>query len=146
MIKKIALSVIALLAIIIIGLLVWAATYPELAKMETPAGLPRGQSQYLTMRDGVKIAVEVWLPADLAANQQVPALINATRYSRKTNASDMDLINRLAVRLGFVPGNFARYIELTPEAAWATAASSKNASSKPSPPTSMGREAGRLVD
>jgi len=118
MIKKIILSAIALLMITIIGLLIWAATYPELAKMETPAGLPRGQSQYLTMRDGVKIAVEVWLPADLAANQQVPALINATRYSRKINASDMNLINRLAVRLGFVPADFARYIELNPEAAW----------------------------
>jgi putative CocE/NonD family hydrolase len=37
---------------------------------------------YLTMRDGVQIAVDVILPADLADDAQIPALMDMTRYWR----------------------------------------------------------------
>jgi uncharacterized protein len=40
------------------------------------------RSLYLTMRDGVKIAVTVVLPKDLPADQKIPALLTMTRYWR----------------------------------------------------------------
>ena len=40
------------------------------------------RSLYLTMRDGVKIAVTVVLPKDLPTDQKIPAILNMTRYWR----------------------------------------------------------------
>lgn len=40
------------------------------------------QSLYLTMRDGVRIAVDVSLPADRAADSRMPTLMMMTRYWR----------------------------------------------------------------
>jgi hypothetical protein len=48
----------------------WAADYP------------RNQALYVTMRDDVKIAIDVWLPEDLDNTENIPALIKATRYWR----------------------------------------------------------------
>ena len=39
-------------------------------------------SQYLTMRDGVKIAVDVYLPDELEPGQQIPTILHQTRYWR----------------------------------------------------------------
>lgn len=39
-------------------------------------------SQYLTMRDGVKIAIDLYLPADLRPDEKIPAILNQTRYWR----------------------------------------------------------------
>jgi len=52
------------------------------AEEETPSGHVRNESHYLTMRDGVRIAVDVWYPADLQAGQKVPTLVRGTRYVR----------------------------------------------------------------
>ena len=43
---------------------------------------PRNQSLYLTMRDDVRIAIDVWLPEDLDTISNIPTLIHATRYWR----------------------------------------------------------------
>ena len=40
------------------------------------------RSLYLTMRDGVKIAIDVVLPKDLPANEKLPTIMNMTRYWR----------------------------------------------------------------
>ena len=40
------------------------------------------RSLYLTMRDGVKIAVQLVLPKDLPADAKIPAILNMTRYWR----------------------------------------------------------------
>jgi predicted acyl esterase len=40
------------------------------------------RSVYLTMRDGVKIAIDVVLPKPLAAGEKLPAIMNMTRYWR----------------------------------------------------------------
>ncbi|HET6978345.1 MAG TPA: CocE/NonD family hydrolase [Pyrinomonadaceae bacterium] len=40
------------------------------------------RSFYLTMRDGVKIAVQLVLPKDLPADQKIPAIMSMTRYWR----------------------------------------------------------------
>jgi len=39
-------------------------------------------SLYLTMRDGVRIAIDVVLPKDLPAGEKIPAIMNMTRYWR----------------------------------------------------------------
>ncbi len=39
-------------------------------------------SQYVTMRDGVRLAVDVHLPADLEPNTKVPTILRQTRYFR----------------------------------------------------------------
>ena len=46
------------------------------------ADYPRNQSLYVSMRDGVKIAIDVWLPGDLERGDKVPTLMQATRYWR----------------------------------------------------------------
>jgi putative CocE/NonD family hydrolase len=43
---------------------------------------------YLTMRDGVRIAVDVWLPGNASASQRVPTIVRATRYSRDHEVFD----------------------------------------------------------
>ncbi|HKO96643.1 MAG TPA: CocE/NonD family hydrolase [Pyrinomonadaceae bacterium] len=40
------------------------------------------RSLYLTMRDGVKIAIDVVLPQDLPAGEKLPTIVNMTRYWR----------------------------------------------------------------
>ncbi len=39
-------------------------------------------SQYLTMRDGVKIAVDLYLPDNLKPGQRIPTILHQTRYWR----------------------------------------------------------------
>ena len=49
----------------------------------TPAGIRRSTSRYLEMRDGVEIAVSVYLPPDLKGGERVPVLMRTTRYWRE---------------------------------------------------------------
>ena len=42
----------------------------------------RCESLYLTMRDGVRIAIDAWLPEGLDAGERLPTVIMATRYWR----------------------------------------------------------------
>ncbi len=44
--------------------------------------LPRLRSLYVPMRDGIRIAIDVWLPEGLGQDEKVPTLMNATRYWR----------------------------------------------------------------
>jgi uncharacterized protein len=70
---------------------------PPLALAVLAAGLvviaparPAGgvvSSRYLTMRDGVRIAVDLVLPEE-AAGGRVPAILDATRYGRREGALD----------------------------------------------------------
>lgn len=45
---------------------------------------PRLESRSLVMRDGIPLAVDLWLPEDLGRNGRVPALVMVTRYWRRT--------------------------------------------------------------
>lgn len=75
----IALAAIALTATII---LIRAMSITLPGEEITPAGYVRNSSLYLEVRDGTKIAVELWFPADLKPGVRVPALVRATRYWR----------------------------------------------------------------
>jgi putative CocE/NonD family hydrolase len=69
------------------------AAEPADAAVTVPApydpGPPRYQeivreSLYVPMRDGVKLAVDVWLPEGLAPDARLPAILMQTRYWRST--------------------------------------------------------------
>ena len=53
-----------------------------LAQAAAAGDYPRNQSLYVSMRDGVRIAIDVWLPADLDESDSIPTLMHATRYWR----------------------------------------------------------------
>ncbi len=53
---------------------------PEFPKL-LPASLG-SRSFYVEMRDGVRIAIDVWLPEDLRPGQKIPAMMRMTRYWR----------------------------------------------------------------
>lgn len=46
------------------------------------AALPRLQSLYVPMPDGVRLAVDVWLPAGTTAGSRLPTVLEADRYWR----------------------------------------------------------------
>jgi putative CocE/NonD family hydrolase len=41
-------------------------------------------SRYITMRDGVKIAIDLYLPKNIQEGEQLPTVLNQTRYFRRT--------------------------------------------------------------
>ena len=80
------------------GGLLLAALRVKLAGEEaTPSGLRRNVSHYVAMRDGTRLAVDLWLPADYRAGERLPALMRTTRYGR---ARQPGLELRLRVLLG----------------------------------------------
>ncbi len=71
------------LAVLTVSVLAILATTTKLPGEEkTPAGLRRDTALYIKMRDGVQIAVDVWLPQDYQAGQRLPVLLRTTRYGR----------------------------------------------------------------
>ena len=58
------------LALLLLPFMVDAAPYPE------------NQALHVTMRDGVRIAIDVWLPETLEEGARIPTLMQATRYWR----------------------------------------------------------------
>lgn len=60
------------------------AWFTEDAKWMDPthAGVDYVTSKHITMRDGVGIAVDLYLPKDLRENERVPTLLWITRYMR----------------------------------------------------------------
>lgn len=97
MLKRIAVAVVALIAVLVAGVWILAMTARDAGDAVVPAGMKRNEPLYVPMRDGVRIAIDVWYPADLAAGAKVPALIHSTRYVR---AAQPGLLARAAVALG----------------------------------------------
>jgi hypothetical protein len=69
----------------------------------TPSGIPRNQSLYIAMRDGVKIAVDVWVPAALAKGQKAPAILKMTSYWRAIGLAERTGAFRVLGAVGMVP-------------------------------------------
>jgi len=53
--------------------------------------LKRNQALYITMRDSVKIAIDLWLPKDLEKGVKVPCIMYSTRYWRADHVVDGDI-------------------------------------------------------
>src|SRR6058998_1042363 len=71
--KRSTITILATVALVLGAVVSSAAT-------SRPAAGPVNTSRYLTMRDRVRIAIDVWLPATRSG--KIPALIHATRYWR----------------------------------------------------------------
>lgn len=97
MLKKIVLGVAGLLVGLVLAVFGLAATAHDVGDDVTAAGMKRNQALYVTMRNGEKIAIDVWFPPALAAGEKIPALVHATRYVRATQPG---LLARAAIAIG----------------------------------------------
>lgn len=61
------------------------------------SGDRRNTAQYVTMRDGVRVAVDVWLPRQLDPDAKLPTAMKATRYWR---ATEIGPLRRLMMAVG----------------------------------------------
>ena len=59
-----------------------AASFPAPAGRSAASVLPRLQSLYVPMPDGVRLAVNVWLPANAKTGARLPAVLETDRYWR----------------------------------------------------------------
>ena len=59
-----------------------AASSPAPAGRSAGSALPRLRSLYVPMPDGVRLAVDVWLPAGTTAGARLPAVLETGRYWR----------------------------------------------------------------
>jgi putative CocE/NonD family hydrolase len=59
-----------------------AASFPAPGGHGAAAGLPRLRSLYVPMPDGVRLAVDVWLPAGTTAGARLPTVLETDRYWR----------------------------------------------------------------
>ena len=60
----------------------WPAIHGPLRAASASSKGWRRDSRYLTMRDGVRIAVDIYLPRDIAATDKLPAILHQTSYHR----------------------------------------------------------------
>jgi putative CocE/NonD family hydrolase len=60
----------------------WGANDPAFALRPAEYAGSERKSYYLTMRDGVKIAIDVWLPIGLQPGKRLPTILEQTRYFR----------------------------------------------------------------
>ncbi|MEO7965106.1 MAG: CocE/NonD family hydrolase, partial [Gemmatimonadaceae bacterium] len=65
-----------------------------------PGGMRRNESVYVTMRDGVRIAIDIWYPPTLGTGVRVPTLFRATRYVRAVRPA---LLGRALAAVGRFP-------------------------------------------
>ena len=65
------------------GLAVWVnhLANRDPGRLVTPFG-KRDSALYVRMKDGTRIAIDVWLPPGIARNDRIPALLHMTRYVR----------------------------------------------------------------
>jgi hypothetical protein len=66
----------------------------------TDGGVKQDRAIYLPMRDGVKVAVDVWLPQSYRPGQRLPTLLRSTRYWR---APHFTWVARGLYGLGLLP-------------------------------------------
>ena len=97
--------------LIALALIVGAVFTPLPGEVLTPAGFKRNSAHYVAAEDGVRIAIDVWLPAELDADDTVPALIEGSRYWRATRVTALGrLLNFLGQEApGAGPDGFAAY-------------------------------------
>src|SRR4029079_193687 len=101
--KRLLLMFLGIIGLIVIALMVLVLGIPTPGEVKIPAGYTRNESRYLTMRDGVRIATDVWYPADLAPNQKAPAIIRSTGSHR---TDQVTLLGRAVLFLGLEPNPF----------------------------------------
>jgi hypothetical protein len=77
------------------GVLMAAYLHPLPGEVRTPAGFVRNSAVYVPAADGTRIAVDVWLPADLEQGERIPALVEGSRYWRAMRTTLADRVIEL---------------------------------------------------
>jgi uncharacterized protein len=72
-----------------------------------PGGQSRNTAVYVKMPDGIRIAVDIWLPANYKAGQKLPAIINSTRYWRGVQPT---FLGRALMGLGVLPNDAGDFV------------------------------------
>ncbi len=105
--KRTALLLIA--AALVLSLIAWLSPLPGDA--ETPAGFKRNSAHYVAAEDGTRIALDLWLPADLEADARIPTLIEGSRYWRDVQPTLLGRIMNLfgSPGPGILPDGFKQY-------------------------------------
>jgi hypothetical protein len=87
------------LSVCLAGLLLLTATaaakQPDEGRPQT--GISQSSSLYVQLHDGVEIAVSLYVPKDLKANDRIPVLMRTTRYWREPQKTCM--LKMLALHL-----------------------------------------------
>jgi uncharacterized protein len=81
--RRVSVGIVGLVIVAALVVTVMTARVKLPGEEMTPAGVRRASSRYLKMRDGVELAVSVYLPPDLKAGERVPVLMRTTRYWRE---------------------------------------------------------------
>jgi putative CocE/NonD family hydrolase len=94
---KITVAVIALLVIAVVYVWVSILSVKLPGESVLATGSNRNTSQYVEMRDGVRLAVDVWFPENIELGQQLPTVMRSTRYWR---AQDIGFLTRAQIKFG----------------------------------------------
>ena len=65
---RVLIALAILLALAVAGVVAIGTFVSPDTRAATPAGMPRNEAVYVTMRDGVRIAVDLWYPSGLAGS------------------------------------------------------------------------------
>jgi uncharacterized protein len=106
-IKRIGISFISLLALIAAVIVIAGFTAELPGEKKFRGGMQRNIARYVTMPDGTKIALDIWLPADYKVGQRLPSIIHSTRYWR---ALQPTFVGRALLSLKILPFNSAEFI------------------------------------
>jgi uncharacterized protein len=88
-----------IVSLFIVSLLIPLAFAGSVVSQSVPTGqstaYPRNQALYVPVQDGTKIAIDVWLPENLAPGTKVPTITRATPYHRAAEVVDRKLVANL---------------------------------------------------
>ena len=93
--KKVGIGVAVAMALVVVSVWVVISSVTLPGEVELAHGVKRNVAQYIEMRDGVRLAVDVWLPEDYRDGDRLPTAMRSTRYWR---AQDLGLLTRAQIR------------------------------------------------
>jgi putative CocE/NonD family hydrolase len=89
--------------ILAVSALVLSLTCGALALTLSAREAAKRKSLYLTMRDGVKIAIDIWLPSDLKPGEKIPTIMRSTCYWR---SYQLRPVGQFMENVGLTPDDF----------------------------------------
>ena len=81
--KRLGIGLVIIVCLAVIAVIAGSLLAPDYRATRTPAGFPVNDSFYVSLENGDRVWVSVWLPEGLAENHQIPALVQTSRYARQ---------------------------------------------------------------
>lgn len=97
--KWIGLGLSGIIAVAGLTIIVSGFTTKLVGEEALAAGGKRNTAMYVKMRDGTRIALDIWLPEKFTGGQKLPTIMNSTRYWR---ASQPTFLGRALTGLGIL--------------------------------------------